>query len=154
MKKLLTTLFAAAIVVANISPVSAAEIVTETEDGMVTLNGVENKALDDLLRYTPCPGGGKHTMYGRGIAIAHKGSASENPPVFFKGQATQCTKCWTVLATEINPYAHPLYLGWYTMVGGFNQDIGNLPHHIYSDQYWYNDDFLNDEFFRSFDFLY
>lgn len=120
---------------------------------MTTLDGVENEALDQIMRYVPCSGGGKHEMYGRGGCTGYRGSASGSHTVLFEGgMTTQCRKCMQVLATEENPYWHPSRLGWYTMVTSWGDDIGTGYHHIYANDWTYNSDWASDEFLRSFSF--
>ena len=125
----------------------------KNEPTMPTLDGVENEALDPIMRYVPCSGGGKHEMYGRGGCTGYRGSASGSHTVLFEGgMTTQCRKCMQVLATEENPYWHPSRLGWYTMVTSWGDDIGTGYHHIYANDWTYNSDWASDEFFRSFSF--
>lgn len=98
--------------------------------------------------------GGKHEMYGRGACTGYKGSASGKHSVLFKGGlTTQCSKCMQVLVTEQNPYWNPPYLGWYTMVYGYNTNIGTGYHHIYANDWTYNSNWATDPFFRSFSFF-
>lgn len=115
-------------------------------------NALSTKGISE--RYSPCSGGGKHAMYGRGSVTAFRGSAAgKNTRLFNGGTITQCVKCLQVLATEQNPYWKPRYLGWYTMHNGYNTDIGTGHHSIYSNNYWYNSNWAQDKFFRSFDFF-
>ncbi|MBO8463023.1 MAG: hypothetical protein IAC13_03725 [Firmicutes bacterium] len=146
-RKLLAMMLMAIVCVTNIIPISAS-------NEIVTLDGVENIALDRALRYVPCSGGGKHTMYGRGPCYGYNGPANGDNTLLFKGGlVTQCSKCQQVLATEQNPYWKPSYLGWYTMVSGVYTDIGTGLHRVYADDWTYNSNWVSDKFFRSFEFL-
>ena len=151
-KKLFISLFSIVACLCNSFPVFADASLSNNEE-ITTLNGIESKALDELLRYVPCSGGGKHSMYGRGPCTGYKGSASGNNSVLFEGGiVTQCSKCQQVLATEQNPYWNPTYLGWYTMVSGWHTDIGTGLHKVYANDWTYNSNWASDEFFRSFNF--
>lgn len=167
MKKLLVSLsLTLSIILSSIIPVFANDIEQYSNEDiniidktqMTTLDGKPNKTLDDMLRYIPCSGGGKHKMVGKGPCRGYNGSEKDDPPVLFNGGlVTQCTQCKQALATQISPYynnRNPLMVGWYTMVTP--PDYRDLPvtfHYVFANDWTYNSNFRGDRFFDSFEFI-
>lgn len=94
----------------NVSAVEEKEVKEENATKIgIGIDTAESHA-ETNLRYTPCPGGGKHMMKGRGSGWAYYGSYPSND-LRLKGQAGQCIKCNIVVITENNLFIYP-YLPW------------------------------------------
>lgn len=74
-------------------------------------------------RYSPCPGGGKHKMTGRGVAWIYSGSYQSPGTLQVYGFANQCTQCYLVVGSEGNPHNSGV-LGKYAL-RSYNSNVSN-----------------------------
>lgn len=105
------------------------------ESNATVLNNPSNSSKSTAaLLYLPCPEGGKHTMVARGTGFIYIDGEQ-----VMEGQTSQCSKCYTVIISENNPFYY-----WVDSLGtyaeqGHNALVGN-PTIMSTDRLYYNSD--------------
>lgn len=119
MKKSLSLLMVLLLVVIFALPAQASTNAeyshTDLEDHTHAIN--ETDSANQLLRYIPCPGGGKHNMRSVANGFLYYGSSSNPGSSKIHGTIARCDGCRTYMFVQYYPGAIINYIGAYKWGG-------------------------------------